>query len=69
MRQVLLGGAKFLKYGKRGKPHIRHVCCNVLGNLHWDDIAMDPAQFRPSENFIRYSNCLICESSVHLSDG
>jgi hypothetical protein len=25
-RQVLLNGAKFLKYGKSGAPHIKHVC-------------------------------------------
>jgi len=53
MRQVVLGGAKFLKFGKRGKPHIRYVCVNVLGNLHWDEYAMDSSHFRPSENFIR----------------
>jgi myosin heavy subunit len=52
LRAVLMEGDKFLKYGKHGKPHIKYVCLNVLGALHWDDDVMDPRRLRPSSTYI-----------------
>jgi len=52
-RQVLLNGAKFLKYGRSGTPHIKYVCCNVLGNLFWDNSPIDPCRLEPCDTFIR----------------
>jgi len=60
MRQVLINGGKFLKFGKRGDPHLRFICCNVFGNLHWDKEAMDPRKPFPSSNFIPYVCCVLC---------
>lgn len=58
MRLVLLNGGKFLKYGKRGDPHIRFICVNILGNLHWDKDPMDFRKPFPSSNCFPLSSVL-----------
>ena len=56
---MLLNGAKFLKYGKRGAPHIKHVCMTAAGNLHWDSNPMDPREKKPSSSYIKSFCCAV----------
>jgi myosin VI len=53
MRQMLLAGGKFLKYGKRGNPHIKHIAVNVLGNLHWAGDPIDSKKMMPSTTYVK----------------
>ena len=53
MRTMLLDGGKFLKFGKRGNPHVKHVCMSAIGNIHWSDKSMDYKEEKPSESFVR----------------
>lgn len=69
MRHVLLTGGKFLKYGNHGSPHIKYICMNVLGNLHWNNTAMDPRKLLPSNTYIKCAaraRCVACAVVVSV---
>jgi hypothetical protein len=53
LRSMLHQGGEFIKFGRAGKPHVRHVCVTVFGDLHWSEQRMDADVFQPSRTFVR----------------
>jgi hypothetical protein len=42
---MMLGGNRFMKYGRRGQPHIKFVILTTRGQLYWswdDETYSDP---------------------------
>ena len=64
---VLCSSGQLRKHGRWGNPKMRHVCLNVLGNLHWDEIQMDPHSTNPSSRYVRLKDCVEVISGKHTN--
>jgi hypothetical protein len=50
--KFLQNGAKFLKYGRSGRPKQRYVIVADSGYLHWSGAEMDPHAVVPSSSYL-----------------
>jgi myosin heavy subunit len=68
LRNVVLQGGKFMKHGRRGNPHIRHVCVSAVGNLHWSKRKMDQLSAMPSNTYIKLKDVIKVLEGKHTAN-